>query len=342
LRMTRSEHAEALALARTLIPPAHIATYINGERLPNREALASETRKLETEVAGVEGGFRYVQRGSQITMYEVLDGETAHLYEMGIPIDEIACPWHIDVAQKVPLSLDRSSVRYGFRDCLQRAAAEIMSARLTPTQSRESWVAGALDFMDDDEAVRTIIKKRFGKAVVYDPSAPESNKLATDAGYKLIYGSELSKQAWHTVRRVGCVKPAGQVFDTGRVKLTPDGIPDVPRSEWTQDMTDLADYAGEFAEHVLGHGMEVIMYNDASLSFMGYCGSGTIAINVGVPDMKSAIENRYAADSELVVDNLLIHECAHDKVSDHLTHEFHRECCRIGAKARTLFRRWSD
>lgn len=326
LKMTREELDEAVKFAHTLIPPQGIKTWVNGHLLTEREPLAEGTFSLDTEIRGEEGGFKYTHRRTLVRVYEVLAGETPHMYEMGIPVDEIECPWHVEVAQKIPLSVDRSSVRYGFRTSLEQYAAEIMSDQMTKEQTTAGWVSTSLAYMEDEEAVRRIVKKRFGDAVISDPSSPESNKLALDAGFTLVHGGELSKAAWNTIKGAEALKPAGQVFDSGRVESDPDGIPQVDNSEWSPMMRRVAEYAGAFAEHVLGHGMRVIFYDDPRLEFEAFCGHKVIAINAAL-----------ASFEQQKLDELLIHECAHDKVSDHLTHAYHRECCRIGARARTFY-----
>lgn len=332
LKMTRLELDEAIMFAHTLIPPPGIRTLVNGVALPEREPLREGSDFLETEIRGEEGGFSYTRRKTLVRVYPVLDGEEAHLYEMGIPVDTLACPWHVEVMQKIPLSIDRSSVRQGFVHDVEQRAAELMADQMDEEQARGGWVSKALEFMHDDEAVRSIVKTRFGKAVVYDPSAPESNKLALDAGYKVVHGGELTKWAWQAVKRVGALKPAGQVFDDGRVQLSPDGIPPVPFDKWSRHMRKVAEYAGAFAQHTLDHGMEVVFYDNGKLDFAAFCGSGCIALNMGRQSVRSAVDGR----DQQRIDELLIHECAHDKVSDHLTHAYHHECCRIGARARSL------
>ena len=67
-----------------------------------------------------------------------------------------------------------------------------------------------------------------------------------------------------------------------------------------------------------------------ALPFMAICGAGRIAYNLSAGGLREAVDKH---DQE-AIDRVLIHECAHFKVQDHLTHEFHNECCRIGAKAR--------
>ena len=330
LKMTRDDLAEALKVAATLIPPPGIATFINGERLPDREPVMQEGITLSTEVQGEEGGFKYTSRKTTVRVYDTLPGEEAHIYEMGIPVDTIDCPWHVDIGQKVPLSTDRGSVRYGFQLEVQRKVAELMATRLTGEQSRAGWVSAALELMQDDDSVRAIIKSRFGEAVVYDPSSPESNKLAMDAGFTVVNGKQLTKAAWQTVRRAKALMPAGREFPDGRVRTHPDGVAPMDREQWTENMERVARYANDFAQYTIERDMVVEFVDEIRLQLTAACGRGVLTFNIADETMRDAIETM---DQEFI-DSVLIHECAHDAVEDHLTHAYHRECCRIGAVAR--------
>ena len=331
LKMTRAEYERALVLARTLIPPPGILTTINGEELPRRKPVATASRSLDTETRGEEGGFRYTFRKTEVRLYEVLPGEKPSLYEMGIPVDEIDCPWHVDVQQKVPLALDRGAVRYGYSARIETAVAEIMAARMNEEQSREGWVSSALGDMDDDEAVRSVVKKRFGPAVTFDPNSPESNKLALDAGYHVVKGGELSRKAWQNVKRAEALAPSSHTFPDGKVKTSPDGEPSIPRNEWDPKMLRVAEYAEKFARHISEKPRtEVLFFDHPDLGFAAFAGPGTIAFNVGDPEVRKVVDD---LDGE-ALDRILIHETAHFKVEDHLTHAYHRECCRIGARIR--------
>jgi hypothetical protein len=212
-----------------------------------------------------------------------------------------------------------------------------MAARMTEEQSRASWVTRSLDFMEDREAVRQIVKRRFGNKVVsYDPSAPESNKLALDAGYTVIRGGELSRFAWQTLRDAEAVQPAGRVFERGYIEASADGEPPIPRESWTEPMEQLARYVGQFAEHTCSRGAQVAFYDHPLLDLKtAACGHGQILFNLAsrrVQDFLSVLPYGNLED----LDALLIHECAHFAVGDHLTHEYHQECCRIGARLRTF------
>jgi len=346
LKMTRSEVEEALSFAETLIPPTGIVTVINGKILPERSPVLFYTKTLYTEIAGVEGGFTYTIRKTEVKLYDPLPGEEASLYEMGIPVDKIDCAWHVNVMQKIPLSMDRSSVRFGYISRVQRFVAEMAADLLDEDEARSSWVAGALDSMEDEESIRTIVKTKFGRAVIFDPSAPESNKLALDAGYRVIHGREMSKQSWATIKAAKALIPAGRVFDSGQVMTDPDGESPVPRAEWTTAMETLADYAAAFSEYVNGEPLGVEFYNHKQLGFVAACGGGTLSLNITKGVIKKALKHvgEYCSSACLTeahrdLDALLIHECAHVKAKDHLTHEYHRECCRIGAIAKSFAER---
>jgi len=69
---------------------------------------------LRTEVASMDGLLRRAQRETVIRLFPLLPGETATLYELGIPVVETGDRWHCDIGQKVPLTLDRENVPPGF------------------------------------------------------------------------------------------------------------------------------------------------------------------------------------------------------------------------------------
>ena len=326
LKMKREELDKSLVLLRSMIPPKGIRTTINGEVLRQRKPIAEDVRTLQTEIKGEEGGFKLTRRKTTLSIYELLEGETPHLYEMGIQVDKLDCPWHVDVQQKVPLSVDRGSVRQAFRLDVERHIAEIMADDISEEQAQGGWLGTALESMEDEDAIRSVVKARVGDAVTFNPLAPESNKRATDAGYAVVHGRQFSKAAWETIRSANALVPSSNKFDDGKVESSPDGIQPIPMSQWTPAMQRLSNYTQDFAKHTCGVMPTVKFWNDSGLSFAGLCGGDSIGFNVA----KLKITDQFQ------VDQLLIHECAHFKVSDHLTRAFYNECCRIGAQLRTL------
>ena len=326
IKITRADLDEAVRLAMTLIPPKGIETTINGVVLSDRTEVTEEVRTLQTEIRGEDGGFRPTRRKTTITIYDTVDGEQPTLYEMGIPVDTLGCPWHVDVGQKVPLSLDRTAVRQAFKLDLERHVAEMMATMMTGDQAQGGWLDIAFESMEDEAAIKAATLKRFGKAVLHDPAARESNKLAIDAGYAVIRDRQLSTTARRNMRSAGAIKRSSKLFDSGQVESDPVGESPIPHHQYTPAMKNLAKYAQDFAMHVSGRTPVIKMWNNPGLPFAGMGGGNILGFNVA----KLRITNQGS------VDRLLIHECAHFVAKDHLTHRFHEECCRIGESLRSF------
>jgi hypothetical protein len=108
LRLKISEWEQMCDEAMKLIPP--VPTFFNGEEIPRRKPLRTWTATLPTVKSDEEGNLRPTSRQTMVSVYPVLAGETAMLYEMGIPVVEIKSKYHISIAQKVPLNIDRDNV----------------------------------------------------------------------------------------------------------------------------------------------------------------------------------------------------------------------------------------
>lgn len=340
LEMTKAQADEALARVRTLIPPAGIATYVNGERIPERQPyLTAEVKGLRTVVADDEGNLRFRDRNTQVVLYEPLAGEVPTIYEMGIPVVENGDRWHYDVQQKVPLNVDRDNVTPGYLRILRTFVANATAGQLTEEDTKATWVKEALE--DDritPEAVRDIITTRFGDdAVIYDPSDTEANKLAMAEGRPVVHAASLSRDAWTNVRRANSaiedgggepfLLPAGRVTPSPSLALDPGGEPPIPEAEWSDGMRRTAEYAQELAE-VVGVGrIRVVWMKKASVTTGGACagafGHGTLTLS------RQAVGHE---PSQQAIDELLIHEFAHHWSRDHFDNRFLNATCRIGAR----------
>lgn len=98
--MTREEAEEVGIYLRSLLVPESIAVNFNGERLQPRKPLHVFQATLPTVVADSNGIMRTRDRKTQVAILEVQAGETAMLYEMGLPIVETGDKWHVNVGQK--------------------------------------------------------------------------------------------------------------------------------------------------------------------------------------------------------------------------------------------------
>jgi hypothetical protein len=97
-------------------------------------------------------------------------------------------------------------------------------------------------------------------------------------------------------------------------------------------------FARDLAEVLIERSIRVQFTNDRTWPFHGCYGEGRLIVNVAGKG-EACFEGTEGQLLEKWIP-FLIHEFAHDRVSGHLSHEFHRECCRLaGLVARTLVER---
>jgi hypothetical protein len=339
IRLNRAEIAEVSERIHQLIPPAGITTVFNGTVLQPRTPIHTFTTQLRTEIADESGVMRPTARKTLVSLYEPLGDEVPHIYEMGIPVVEWDAPWHVDIAQKVPLNFERDNVTPAYLRNLRVQVLNENFERITPEQATDVWVSDALeDEKTSERAVEAVICARFGnKAVAYDPSDQQANAEAVLQGYTVVHGRMLSKQAWSNVKRGGLLRPAGQVTPSNSTMLTsPNGTPPLSRDQWTPGMLHLERYAKALAKELLGLDIAVDVHRSMQ-NFAAAYGSRHLTFNL------QRLGHRWFNEPDQEkVDALLIHEFAHERVADHLSEAFHSELCRLAALARTATSRLED
>lgn len=330
MRMTREEYADVLRSLALLIPPRNVVTTINGTVLPHNEPIVTFDCKLPTEIADSEGFIRRSARKTTVSVHEVRTGETAMLYEMGIPVVETGDRWHINVHQKIPLNIDRDNVTPAYLRELRTYVLNNTFALLSPEDATTAWVRDAsADERVIPAAIEKVLTDRFGsKRVIYDPSDPEGTKRAVAQGYTVISGGALSAGEWSNVRASGAALPAGQVTPSPK-PYHPDGEPLtlIPPEKWTPGMKNIATFARELGRQILHRDVTVTIANDPHWGFNATYGPGRLVFNAG--SLGHAWFDRGRRDREVL--RLLIHELAHDMASDHLSREYHEALCSVGA-----------
>lgn len=249
LRMTIQEVQDVIDAMHKLIPPAGIKTTLNGGAIANRTPKAEFTESLPTEIADAEGMLRAATRATAIRVYEPDADETPMIYEMGIPVVEHDCAFHVDVQQKVPVTLDRENVTPKFLRAMRTAVFNETHTIVSPEATRQRWTQAAIESGDaKPEAVQDYMTKRFGeRRASYDVSDPEANNKAMANGYTVVHGSMLTAVAWRNVRQAGAIQPAGQLFPTH-----PNSTIPFEPADRTPRMEEVANYAREFAQETIG------------------------------------------------------------------------------------------
>lgn len=341
IRMNREEFAEVCEEVRRLIPPKGISTTFNDKLLVTRKPECSFETTLQTIRSDEEGNLKPTQRKTRVDIYTPLPGETPSIYEMGIPVVETGDKWHYDVQQRVPVNWERSNVPPSFLKTLRVEVVNAMAVELDETEARQPWVTEAIaDPRCEAKATKDIVVKRFGKkAVINDPSDPEGTKIAMSQGYTVIPGGALPKGAWDNIRESGAALPAGKVTPSPK-PYSEDGEPEnvKDRKDWTDDMWRLGEFAEELCYHLTGNRCDVYIVTEIAAGWAanfqkgGMLSGRRLCLNYG------KLGKRWFAEpkrNERIL-KLLVHEFAHDAVSDHLSDQFHKEACRLAAKLANL------
>ncbi|ABM97058.1 hypothetical protein [Methylibium petroleiphilum] len=335
LRITNTEIVDCARAVRELIPPPGIETFYNGDELPRRAPIASFEATLATVLADEEGYLRRTERKTVIEVYEPFEGEVPSLYELGVPVVETGDRWHLNVQQKVPLNPDRDNVPPGYLARLRALVVAHMADKLQADDANSSWVRDAIQKHGDlvpDAAISRMADLRFGeKRVAFDPSDPEANNRAVEQGYTLVYGSQLSKAEWEAMRRSGAVRPAGQVTPTSK-PFSEDGDPlrTVSEADWTDDIRAVVEYARRVLPLLVGGPVHVTIASDVTWPFAGAYGSRRLTLNLG------RLGHKWFSGPLEAINDLLLHEAAHEFASNHLSAEYHDALSRLGAKLTSI------
>lgn len=271
---------------------------------------------------------RSLETTLNMTIVEVLEpreGELPTLYELGIPVTPLDCKWHVNVQQKVPLTMERDSVPPSYLRDISALIVNELHASLNAEEAAANWVTEGVGSKDaTPEAVTKVMDLRFGeKRVAFDPSDLEANKIAVSEGYQVVHSGSLPKEVWRNVKATEAIKPAGQVTPSPK-PFSNDGkaLELIPREMWSKDMHQLATYANMVAHNLLSIALSVRFADVAKWSTVACYGDHTITVNLGLFRVDSSRQS---------VNELLLHEFAHAKVSDHLSRDFYDEIARLGA-----------
>jgi hypothetical protein len=315
---TQEELAELLVYAKSLLVPKGIRFEVNGERIISKEPFKVSTVELYTEFEE-NGTFRKTVRKTELEIYEK-DGK-AYLYEMGLPVCEIDCQFSVNVKQKVPLSIDRETVSQAY---LQDVFAEVLNLThgiIEPEQASDMWVREATrDERASKEALDDVVHKRFGEKVcVANPFDPHSIDEALSHGYKVVSGSELSKEEWANIKSAELMRSSSDMFGMNSVSA--------PSIEPTADMRKVAAFAKKIAKRILGIELNVRFVRHSQMVAAQYERlSNTMTFNVA--KLGSGF---FAETVSAPVINLVLHELGHVGGS-HTESGYHETLTKLGAE----------
>ena len=223
---------------RTLRPPPACQTMVDGDIVKANPAVEVWPAQLDTVIQeGNDGPLKSVKRKAmiEITNPHDISGKT-HLYEMGIPIQEIDCPWDVDVQIKVPLDEKRDNVKPKY---LKKIYSEVLNAVHHMTEAEEfseAWVKSTIEEPEiSREAVRATLKGRYGaERAVFAVLDQDACQKARRDGYAVINRESLSKQERKAFQEHCGVQDADVLFPT----------PPPPQNDYeAEEGTALAEFA---------------------------------------------------------------------------------------------------
>lgn len=335
MKMTRAQLESTIQAIESMIPP--VQTMLNGIELPRREPVAFVDVSLPTEIADEEGVLRRTVRKTTVGVYELWGEETASVFEMGLPVVETGDKWHYDVQQKVPLNMERDNVPPSFLKSLRVAVLNHMHSEIEKEDSTTQWVQQASsDKRCSEEATEVVVTHKFGeRRVAYDPSDPEANKIAMGQGYTVVPGGSLSKGQWENSKKFEAMLPAGRVTPSPEV-YSPDGEQEdvIPEDEYTHEMKRIVSWSKYVGNKLMGKTISIRIVREGKVPWCANYGNGSLCLNY--PKLGKSWFANGTIDGQKSVNEILIHEFAHQYSSDHFSHKFLAAMCSLGAKLGSL------
>lgn len=298
LRMKMDGYKEMLKSVDLYLPPKGIDFRVNDNPILYKEPYKVVEVSLPTEIRNADGMVK-AYRKTKVNIHKAED--EAYLYEMGLPVCKINCLYHVDVQQKVPMSIDRNKVTQSY---LRKIFTLVLNEtyELVPNVNvSDGWVREAMSNKDiSDEAVKAVVKTRYGdKVVVANPTDRGSIDDALSHGYKVIYGNELSRPEWKNIRKAGAIKSSSALFPT---KLTDDS----EEVEKDENMVKVEELTKKIAKRCLGI--------DVNVQFFKWTGAaaqyGLRSLTFNVKKLGRTFFDPPLSDE--VID-LILHELAHEK-----------------------------
>ena len=328
--LTKEELGEIEKMIKMIIPPLNCLLMFNNVQIPHRKELKVIEETLPTEISDQDGYIRRTSRKTTIRIHDPLPNETAMIYELGIPVVETGDKYHVDVQQKIPLSTDRDNVTPTFLNKIRSIVFNVMHEGLTKDDATSEWVKSGMSHPDaNSEAVKHTFELRFGKkTVTYDPSDPEANSRAISEGYTVVSGGSMSRSEWENVKKAEAVKPAGQVTPTPKPFAGGKLIKTVDEQDWTPGMK----FADKISRLIASECMDVSNLNVKFVSskdwkFGGACGSDCV-LHLQTANGEDETWLKYP---ESLFD-IVIHELAHVRESDHLSEEYYHTLTEVAGK----------
>lgn len=313
-----NRQVEAIAdKLKTLLTPKGIKYTVNGETIPHIEPEQAIEATLDTVIQDRVGEPMRATR--RRTTLELCPADTGWLYEMGIPVQTIECPFLVNVMQKIPLPPNRDTVRDSYLQDIYTAVLNTTVDEIDDVSA--TWVRLGVEDKDvAPETVKTVMRKRFGDKVLLYSSDHRANEKAEQAGFEIVHGRTLSQG------ERGAFQSVGLEHTSDRFPTSFGEAETIPFEEWTEGMKAVADYAKRLAGGLLHREIMVTMYKMPNSDTAADWLMGNLAFNVS--RLGRAWFNQITWDTT----RLLLHEFAHTNGTGH-NWEYQKQLENLAGKA---------
>ena len=303
-----------------LLPPSDITYEVNGLIIPYKHPHKEIEATLETVIQpSIYEALSHTRRKTRVEIYRNPNGVKSQLYEMGIPVQVIDCPYSVNICQKVPLPPNRDTVRDTY---LQDVYAAVLNATADEVEeAAANWTRVAIEDKDaDPEAVKTIVTKRYGEKVALWSTDPRANEKAMLAGFEIVHGRTLSEREREVFSGIG-IQHTSSMFPTSLKSVEP-----LREDQLTDGMRVIRAYAKRLYRGLFDRSLEVSFISDWEIEAAADFIPHEITFNVARlgRDFFNQIDHR--------VTETLLHEFAH---TDGVGHEpsYYRSLQRLAGRA---------
>lgn len=332
---THADVYETIEMLKRFIPPNGVTFKVNDKVIKNPTDPDSDYKKTaesEETLATVlfkNGAVRPTKRKTKVIVYKIgslrfaLDQTTLSngwLYEMGIPIQKIDCPYIVDVQQKVPMSPNRESVSDAYLQDIYAIVLNMVADDLWEDEISETWVRTATeDDIVTDDVIKTVHDTRYRKAVLWS-SDESANERARMDGMEIIHGRTLSG------KERGRFHGAGLVNASMKYGRSPMMAKEIKKDKWTEGMNDLAKLTRYLGRNVIRKDVRVRFINEENIvSIASY---GNLELTFNLAPIRFGYKNTKPPYSAFVI-GVILHELAHNKGESHdlaYIREYDRVC----------------
>jgi len=312
---TDDEIEEVVGMVKIFQPPQDSAIWINTEsfdkpaKIERSELIGKTNEYLQTVILD---GFimELTTRFTDVMVYKLKRNQTdGWLYELGIPIAEIECPYNVDVQQKVPLTPNRTSVPTQYLEHIYATVLNVVHKDLDESDVSASWVHEAFgSHWVKKSSAESVFELKYPQGAVLETDDTQANERAKHAGKQVLRKSEISADERDVFINNDILVPT--TVDFGSEAKTSE---EIPKKNWTESMLAFEKLTTWLGCELQDRYINLYFFNDILVS--------DIASITNIDDIMYVNLARFNLSPGLKMGetevSLILHELAHNKGTQH-------------------------